>query len=133
MKNPFQAGDTKQLHFLVTEEKLARFETGVVHEVYGTFALGQDAEWTCRQFVLAMKEEGEEGIGTFLTIDHVSPALLGAEVVITALLEEVNDREVICTYEAHHKDRLIAKGRTGQKILIKARFDAYLNKLKSES
>jgi predicted thioesterase len=133
MKNPFQPGDQKQLVFQVTEDKLARFETGIVHEVYGTFALGQDAEWTCRQFVLEMKEEGEEGIGTFLTVDHVSPALLGCEVVITATLEAVNGKEVICSYEAHHKDRLLAKGRTGQKILNKARFDAYLDSLKNEA
>lgn len=133
MKNPFNPGDHKQLTFQVTADKLARFETGVVHEVYGTFALGQDAEWTCRQFVLDMKEEGEEGIGTFLTVDHVSPAPLGCEVVITATLEEVKGKEVICLYEAHHQDRLLAKGRTGQKIINKARFDAYLDTLKTES
>ncbi len=132
MKNPFQTGDTKQLVFQVTQDKLARFETGVVHEVYGTFALGQDAEWTCRQFVLEMKEAGEEGIGTFLTVEHLSPALLGSEVNITATLEAVNGHEVICTYEVHHRDRLIARGRTGQKILDKARFDSYIEKLKAD-
>jgi predicted thioesterase len=132
MKNPFQSGDTKQLTFQVTRDKLAKFETGVVHEVYGTFALGQDAEWTCRQFVLEMKEEGEEGIGTFLTVEHLSPAPLGCEVVITATFLEIKDKEIICSYEAHHKERLLAKGRTGQKILNKARFDAFLAKLKSE-
>ena len=61
MKNPFKSGDQKTYRHRVTEADIARFESGLVHPFYATFALGRDAEWAGRLFVLEMKEEGEEG------------------------------------------------------------------------
>ena len=129
MQNPFQPGDKQFFQTTVSEEDLAHFPGDEVHPVYGTFALGRDAEWVCRLFVLEMKEAGEEGIGTYLSIEHLSPALLGSRVHFTGMLEEVKGREVWCSFEARVGERLIAKGRTGQKILNKLRFDAYLETL----
>jgi predicted thioesterase len=126
MKNPFSPGDTKHYRIRVSEAMLARFDAGEVHPVYGTFALGRDAEWVCRLFVLEMKEEGEEGIGTYLSVEHVSPALLGSEVVFTGILEEIEGREIWCSFEARVGERLIARGRTGQKIIDKKRFNQFL-------
>jgi fluoroacetyl-CoA thioesterase len=126
VKNPFQPGDTKTFRTSVTADKLAEFESGIVHAVYGTFALGRDAEWACRLFVLDMKEDGEEGIGSFLSVEHVSPAPLGTAVEITATLEEINQNKVVCTYKVLAGDRLVAHGRQIQKIIQKAHFDALL-------
>lgn len=129
MKNPFRPGDIKSYTVQVTEDKLARFDAGLVHPVYSTFALGKDAEWACRLFVLEMKEAGEEGIGAYLSIEHVSPALLGSKVRIDATLEEVVRNEVICKYEAWCGDRLVAKGRQIQKIIRKEKFEKLLESL----
>lgn len=89
----------------------------MVHDFYGTFALGRDAEWTCRQFVLEMKEDGEEGIGTFLNIRHQSPALLGETVEISAEIIRLEGNSIDCSFEVKVGDRLIATGTQGQKIL----------------
>ena len=70
MVNSFKAGDKKYFTKVVSENDTATFDPGQVHPVYATFALGRDAEWACRLFVLDMKENDEEGIGTFLHIDH---------------------------------------------------------------
>lgn len=126
MRNPFQPGDLKTCTVTVTDAMLARFEAGLVHPVYGTFALARDAEWACRLFVLEMLEPGEEGIGTFVSVNHVSPAPLGAKVAITARLEEVVRNRVECTWQAHLGERLVAEGKQTQKIIDKARFDAVL-------
>jgi fluoroacetyl-CoA thioesterase len=83
----------------VRREDIAEFSTGVVHPFYATFALGRDAEWACRQFVLQMKEEDEEGIGTFLNIEHRSPAMLGETVEITAEITALEGHSVVCKYE----------------------------------
>nr|WP_231583554.1 hypothetical protein [Rufibacter radiotolerans] len=61
MQNPFKPKDTKVYQKTVTGQDLARFETGVVHEVCSTFSLAQAMEWAGRLFVLEMKEEDEEG------------------------------------------------------------------------
>ncbi|MEZ4825647.1 MAG: hypothetical protein R3C61_05030 [Bacteroidia bacterium] len=126
MKNPFQPGDTQIYKTQVTDEKLARFETGLVHPVYSTFALGRDAEWTCRLFVLEMLEPGEEGVGSYLSISHLSPAPLHAKVRIVATLESVNGREVVCNYEVFWGEKKIATGKQIQKIIRKSDFDRYL-------
>ncbi len=132
MKNPFQPGDTQTYETLVTEDKLARFETGLVHPVYATFALGQDVEWACRLFVLKMKEAGEEGVGVSLSVHHRSPAPLGSRVRIVATLEAVEGHTVHCRYRAFCGERLLAEGTQVQKIVDKARFDAYLQDLKTQ-
>jgi predicted thioesterase len=70
-----------------------------------------------------MREDHEEGIGTFLSIDHKSPALVGETIVFEAWIDQLNGNELICFYEAHVDDRLIALGKTGQKILKRETLD----------
>ncbi len=126
---PFQVGSTKIFTKLVETADTAVFESGEVHPVYATFALGRDAEWACRLFVLEMKEEDEEGIGTFLKIEHASPALIGSTIVFEATLQSAVGNSVICSFTAKVGDRLIAFGETGQKILRKEKLNAIFGSL----
>lgn len=119
MKNPFQIGDTVQYTKVVEPHDVAAFHGEIVHPVCATFTLAREAEWTTRLFVLKIKEDDEEGIGTFLTIDHKGPAFVGEEIVFTGRLEEINGNEIICSYNARVGGRLIAVGKTGQKIFKK--------------
>lgn len=126
----FEEGSTKTFTKLVLAEDCASFESGNVHPVYATFALGRDAEWACRLFVLEMKEAHEEGIGTFLTINHKSPALEGSTVLITAVVKSIHKNEIICTYKVQIGDRIIAEGEQGQKIIAKQKLNALFDSLK---
>jgi predicted thioesterase len=119
MKQPFQPGDIKSFIHVVGQADTARFESGEVHSVYSTFALAREAEWSGRLFVLDMKEQDEEGIGTGITVKHLSPALVGEEILFIAILAEVNRNEVVTDYRATVGDRLVAEGRQWQKILKK--------------
>lgn len=121
--NPFHIGDTKVYSIVVGPQDVAAFESGIVHKVYSTFCLARDAEWSTRLFVLEMKEADEEGIGTFIDITHRSPAAVDSQVDFYATLQEVNGHEVICSFVAKCGDRMIAEGRTGQKILKKEKID----------
>lgn len=129
MINCFNIGDSKTFTKLVESADTAIFESGEVHPVYSTFALGRDAEWVCRQFVLAMKETHEEGIGTFLNITHHSPALIGNTVEFVAVLQKIEGNSIICTFEAKVQQRLIASGQTGQKILTKEKIQRLFERL----
>ena len=117
----FQVGDRKKFERTVREEDTANFESGIVHEVYATFALTRDAEWSSRLFVLEMKEKHEEGIGTFVNVKHLAPALIGEKVLFEAMIDEIKGNEVNCSFQAKVGERLIAEGKTGQKILTKER------------
>ncbi|NSL88184.1 thioesterase family protein [Chitinophaga solisilvae] len=129
MRSIFQPGDVKTFGRIVRTEDCAAFDSGQVHPVYATFALARDAEWCCRLFVLEMKEEGEEGIGTQLSVDHVSPALQGSEVVFTATITALQGNEIICRYEARCNNRLIATGTQSQKILKKEKLERLFSSL----
>lgn len=129
MKDIFAIGDKKIYEMVVGKDDTATFEAGEVHPVYATFALGRDVEWACRLFVLEMKEEDEEGIGTFLNITHVSPALVGAEVRIIAVFDKLTKNEIVCTFEVKCGERLVAKGSQGQKILKKERINDLFNSI----
>ena len=131
MKNPFKKGEQKEYSIVVSENDIAQFESGVVHNVYSTFALCRDAEWSGRLFVLEMKEEGEEGIGTSMNIQHKSPAFVKDKVIFTATFDEVKESgEIINSFEAKVGNRLIATGTQGQRILPKAKIDSIFEKLK---
>ncbi len=119
MKNIFQKGDTKIFIHKVTVSDTATFESGTVHEVYSTFALGRDAEWCTRLFTIDMKEDDEESIGTALTIQHIAPASVGSDVVFTGTFQELTGNQIACSFEARVGNRIIATGTTGQKIVKK--------------
>jgi fluoroacetyl-CoA thioesterase len=130
MKPLFKIGDTKPFERMVRPEDTAAFESGEVHSVYATFALARDAEWCSRLFVLEMKEADEEGIGTFIQVKHVSPALVGERVLFTAVIDELQGNDINCSFTASIGQRLIAEGRTGQKILSRSKIDALFAALK---
>jgi predicted thioesterase len=129
MKSVCAIGDIRKITKTVTEADLATFETGNVHPFYATFALGRDVEWACRQFVLDMKDDDEEGIGTFLNITHKSPALLGDVVEIRALLTELHGNTVNCSFVVMVSDRLVAEGTQGQKILKREKLDRLIDQI----
>jgi fluoroacetyl-CoA thioesterase len=128
----FQIGDTMTYQKVVSEADVAAFESGKVHPVYATFALARDAEWACRLFVLEMKEADEEGIGTFVNVEHISPALVGQTVTFVATIKELKGNSIVCTYTASIGSRLVAKGEQGQKILKLERLQQLFGSLKDE-
>jgi predicted thioesterase len=75
-----------------------------------------------------MKEEDEEGVGTFLSIDHKSPAFVGEEIIFIAQVVKIEKNELICSIEAKTAGRLIATGTTGQKMLKKDRLKQIFTK-----
>jgi|SRR5688572_33404396 len=119
MKNVFKTGDKKTYVKKVAIEDAAAFHGKLVHHVYSTFAMARDFEWTSRLFFLDMMDEDEEGVGTHLSIDHLAPAFVGEEIIFTATVEEINAMNLMCYIEASSGGRLIAKGRTGQKMIKK--------------
>lgn len=117
MKDIIKIGDLKKHEFKVTEDHLATFDSGPVHQVCSTFVLAREMEWASRLFVLDICEPHEEGVGTMLQIDHKSPAFVGEGVSVKAKVASLDKNELICEIEVSCKGRIVAHGKTGQKIL----------------
>ncbi len=128
MKNIFNPGDKKKYTCRVESDDLVKFRTGALHSVYSTYAITRDAEWVCRLFVLDIKEEDEEGIGSMVKVVHHAPAKIGTEITFTGTFISLTKNEVLCSFEAHNGNRLIASGETAQKILRKEKLEQVLNK-----
>jgi fluoroacetyl-CoA thioesterase len=128
MKSNFKPGDQKTFKKCVTEHDLAAFHGKLLHSVCSTFSLARDFEWASRLFFIEMKEDDEEGVGTFLTIDHKSPAFVGEEITFTATIVKLEKNELTCTIESSVNGRLIAVGTTGQKMLKKDRLKKLFSK-----
>ena len=129
MKKEFKPGDIKVHKCTVEQVHTATFDTGTVHPVCSTFFLAKQMEWASRLFVLEMTEEDEEGIGTMLQIEHRSPALVGDELEITATVSTLDRNELICDILVKVEDRIIAEGKTGQKILKKEKLNRIFSSL----
>ena len=52
MNQKFQSGDQRSFYKTISKDDIAQFDNGTVHEVYSTFAIARDAEWSGRLFVL---------------------------------------------------------------------------------
>lgn len=133
MKNPFQPGDIKTYFFIVTAADFATMEGHIVHEVLSTFALGRGMEWVGRLFVLEMLEAGEEGIGTRLHVEHHAPAFAGETVEFQATFAALENRELTCAVEVRVGARLVATGRTGQRIVRSEKLAAQFAALRADS
>jgi predicted thioesterase len=131
MKQIFSPGSEKNYTKVIGGEDIAAFDSGIVHNVYATFAIARDAEWAGRLFVLEMIDDDEEGIGTLVLVNHHAPALVGETVTFEATIDEMYNNVVGCTFSAYVGHRLIASGRTGQKILKKDKLDKLFGELQS--
>ncbi|WP_400193910.1 thioesterase family protein [Hymenobacter sp. B81] len=135
MTNPFCPGDQQTHRYTVVPADFAHFAAGggLVHPVLSTFALAREMEWAGRLFVLHMREDGEEGIGTMLQVQHHAPAFAGENLELTATFAALDGRELTCTVEARVGPRLVATGRTGQRIVDKQKLAARFATLRAEA
>ena len=85
---------------LATTKKIRVDESRVISfmgddcRVYATPRIISDVEYTCREFILAHLDPGEDSVGTQVHWHHVGPALLGAEVTLEIEVANVDGRRV---------------------------------------
>jgi len=120
---PIDPAAVKVYRYVVKEEDVAAFHGQVVHAVCSTFVLVREVEWTTRLFALDLCEPDEEGIGTHVSIDHKNPAFIGEEIIFTARIERVEGNLLMCGVEAKVGDKVIAMGRTGQRVLKREKIE----------
>ena len=131
MIDRFKEGDEKTHSFVVGREDFARFDSGLVHELCSTFKLAREMEWAARLFVLDIKEEEEEGIGTFLQINHENPAFENERVDLVAEYEGWRKGELRVKVVASVGERLVASGRTGQRVIKKGSLERRLDQIRN--
>ena len=96
-----EIGHQETLEVLVTPDMTVRFaELGELHPVYATYELARHFEEVGRKLLLPFLEEGEDGVGTALGVEHLRSALPGMRVRLTATVQRVEGRRLSVTVEA---------------------------------
>ncbi len=81
--------------------------------IYATPELVRDIEWTCRDFLLAHADEGEDSVGIGLDISHSGATPLDAWVEVEATVTGVEGRQV--SFDVMVRDPLEEVGRGSHK------------------
>ena len=110
MKSTLQAGLAAKRSFRIDRERTIDF-MGEKARVYATPMLVRDIEVTCREFLLAHLNAGEDSVGTRVEIDHLAATLLGMEVEISIGVAEVKGRAVTFTVQAHDGVDAVCRGK----------------------
>jgi fluoroacetyl-CoA thioesterase len=97
MKPTLKPGLTATKTITVDEPRVISF-MGDDCRVYATPRTIADLEYTCRDFLLAHLDPGEDSVGTKVNWEHVGPALLGEDVTVSIKLAQVDGRRM--TFEA---------------------------------
>ena len=97
MKPTLKPGLTTTKTIRIDDSRVINF-MGDDCRVYATPRTISDLEYTCREFLLAHLDPGEDSVGTKVNWEHVGPALLGEEVTVSIKLIQVDGRRL--TFEA---------------------------------
>jgi fluoroacetyl-CoA thioesterase len=121
MKSGLAEGDTATIMTEVTPAMHAQFEGDVVHPVYSTVSMVYHMEWASRKIILPYLEDGEEGMGAKVTVEHMAPAGTGSKLEIKAAVIKY-ERNIILTeviVRDFKNDRIIGRGEVKQVVLPK--------------
>jgi predicted thioesterase len=117
MKPTIQVGTTASLSFCVTSEMQPNFGGKTIHPVCSTWDMAHQFELAARQTLEPHLNEDEQGIGTFLSIDHCAPASLGKTVFVEAIITELDESTVVCAISAKIDSLVCATGKQVQRVL----------------
>lgn len=121
-------GASATLEVVVTDEMTVDFaELGRVHPVYATYTMAKHFEEAGRKVLLPHLEDGEEGLGSSVSVEHLAPSWVGDRLHVVARCAEVQGNRLICQCTATDQDgREIGRGTTGQVVLPRAVLDGLL-------
>lgn len=112
-----------RVSIIVTDEMTVDFaEVGRVHPVYATYWLAKHMEEAGRKIILPFLDDGEEGIGSAVSVRHLAPAVPGTRIEIVAVHERTEGSRVYARCRAlASAGELVGEGATEQTILPKDR------------
>lgn len=128
MKPTLKLGNSATVTITVTEDMCPAFDGVVVHRVYSTWSMAHHMELAARMVLAPHLEDHEEGIGSHLSIDHVSPAPLGHSVRVEARAIEQGPTTLVCECIAYDGERIVGRGKQIQRILPKAKLKSLIER-----
>ena len=122
-------GATATLDVVVTPDLTVDFaELGRVHPVYATYNMAKHFEEAGRKLLLRHLDDGEDGLGRSVAVEHLAPSWVGDRLTIEARCTEVRGNRITCACLATDGDgREVGTGSTVQVVLPRAVLDRALD------
>ena len=108
MKESLVTGLTATKKIAVDRNRTIGF-MGEDGRVYSTPSMVEDIEYTCHELIQTHLDEGENSVGTHVSVDHVGATIEGDTVEVTIKVIDVQGRAV--SFEAVIKDSVEEVGR----------------------
>ena len=115
-------GTKHEERILVTSEVAISFLGLDDARVLATPQMIRYMEWTSRNLVLPMLDEGYDTVGTHVNVSHVAAAPIGSVVTFTSEIIAVRDRRVEFRVAARSEDELIGEGTHERGIINVTKF-----------
>ena len=108
MKESLNAGVTATQKIVIDRDRTIGF-MGDEGRVYSTPSMVRDIEYTCHELLSEHTDDGENSVGTHVSVDHIGATVEGDEVEVSVTITAVEGRSV--SFEATVKDSLEEVGR----------------------
>jgi len=119
-------GARREEPLLVTKDVSIDFLGLEDARVLSTPQMIRHMEWTCRNLVFPLLEQGYDTLGTHVDVYHRAAAPIGSVVLFTSEIVSVNERRVEFRVTAKAEDELIGEGIHERGIINIAKFAARL-------
>ena len=122
-------GATATLDVVVTPDLTVDFaELGRVHPVYATYNMAKHFEEAGLKLLLRHIDDGEDGLGSRVAVEHLAPSWVGDRLTIEARCTEVRGNRIHCACTATDGDgREVGTGSTVQVVLPRDVLDRALD------
>ena len=108
MKENLTAGVTATQKIAIDRDRTIGF-MGDEGRVYSTPSMVRDIEYTCHELLNEHLDDGENSVGTHVSVDHIGATVEGDQVEVSVTITAVEGRAV--SFEATVKDSLEEVGR----------------------
>ena len=127
---PIPVGASAILEIVVTDDMTVDFtELGRVHPVYATYTMATHFEEAGRKLLLRHLDDGEDGLGRSVAVEHLAPSWVGDRLAIEARCTEVRGNRILCDVTATDADgRTVGTGSTVQVVLPRDVLDRALDR-----
>ena len=108
MKENLTAGVTATQKIAIDRDRTIGF-MGDEGRVYSTPSMVRDIEYTCHELLNEHLDDGENSVGTHVSVDHIGATVEGDQVEVSVTITAVEGRAV--SFDATVKDSLEEVGR----------------------
>ncbi|MEE2999043.1 MAG: LysR family transcriptional regulator [Pseudomonadota bacterium] len=120
MKDSLVAGISTTAKILIDQDRTIAF-MGNEGRVYATPSMVLDIEYTARNWLMKYLDEGEDTVGTHVSVDHIGATVEGDTVEIMITVKEINGRAIMMTAKVKDSLEDVGKGAHNRFVVDKSK------------